>query len=151
MSLKERINEDLKTSMKAGDKIRTESIRSLRAAIIEFEKSGLEREMTADDEIKILSSAAKKRKESIELYDTNNRPELADKERAELEVIQGYLPQQMTRDEIAARVKEVIETVGAAGPQETNKVIPVVMKEMKGKADGKLIQEVVKELLSAIA
>ena len=151
MSLKERINADLNASMKAGDKIRTEAIRSLRALIISFDKSGAGREMNADDEIKLLSSAAKQRKESIEIYDANARPELAEKERAELAIIQSYLPQQLSREEIAARVKEVIAETGAAGPQDTNKVIPVIMKEMKGKADGKLIQEVVKEALLAIA
>ncbi len=148
MSLKDQITEDLKVAMKAGEKLRTETIRSLRAAILDFEKSGLDRIMGLEDEMKILLSAAKKRKEAIELYETNNRQELADKEKAELEVIQAYLPKQMTREEVAARVKEVIAQVGAAGPQDTNKVIPVLMKELKGKADGKMVQELVKELLA---
>ena len=147
MSLKDKINDDLKASMKAGDKVRTDAIRSLRAAIIEFEKSGAEREMSSDDEMKILMSAAKKRREAIEMYDQHNRPELAAKERTELAVIQEYLPKQLSREEIAGRVREVIQQVGAGGPQDTNKVIPVLMKEMKGKADGKLVQEIVKEEL----
>jgi uncharacterized protein YqeY len=151
MSLKDRINEDLKEAMKAGEKVRTEAIRSIRASIIEFEKSGAAREMTTDDEIKILSSAAKKRREAIEMYEQHNRPELAEKETAELAVIQNYLPKQLSREEIADRVRNVIAEVGAAGPQDTNKVMPVIMKEMKGKADGKLVQEVVKEQLTAVA
>lgn len=151
MSLKDKINEDLKTAMKAGDKIRTETIRSIRALVIEFEKSGAGREMNPDEEIKALSTAAKKRRESIELYAANNRPELAEKERQELAIIQEYLPQQLSREEIVARVAAIIGEVGAAGPQDANKVMPVVMKEMKGKADGKLVQEIVKEQLAAKA
>lgn len=150
MSLPEKINEDLKSAMKAGEKIRTETLRSLRAGVIEFEKSGAGRAMTDEDGMKILLTAAKKRREAIEMYDQNNRPELAEKERAELAVIQQYLPQQMTKEEVAARVKEVIAEVGAAGSQDANKVMPVLMKEMKGKADGKLVQELVKEQLSTM-
>lgn len=150
MTLTEKINEDLKTAMKAGDKVRTETLRSIRAGVIEFEKSGAGRAMTDEDGMKILMSAAKKRREAIELYDQNNRPELAEKERAELAVITDYLPKQMSKEEIQARIKEVISQTGAAGPQDTNKVIPVLMKEMKGKADGKLVQELVKEQLAVV-
>lgn len=150
MSLRDQINEDLKSAMKAGEKVKTETLRSLRASIIEFEKSGQDREMTTDDEMKILLSASKKRKEAIELYEANNRQELADKEKAELEVISAYLPKQLSREEIEARTKEVIAEVGAQGPQDVNKVIPLMMKEMKGKADGKLVQEVVKAQLAAM-
>jgi uncharacterized protein YqeY len=150
MSLQEKINEDLKSAMKAGEKIRTETLRSLRAGIIEFEKSGAGRAMSPDDEMKILTTNAKKRREAIEFYDKNNRPELAEKERAELAVIQAYLPQQLTREEVSVRVADVIRELGAAGPQDANKVMPVLMKEMKGKADGKLVQELVKEQLAAL-
>src|SRR5579872_5245734 len=99
MALKDKINEDLKTAMKAGDKVRTETIRGIRAMIIEFDKSGAGREMSPDDEMKALTSAAKKRREAIELYDKNNRPELAEKERQELAIIQEYLPKQLSRSE----------------------------------------------------
>jgi hypothetical protein len=148
MPLTAQINEDLKKSMLAGEKIRTETLRSLRAAIIEFEKSGAGREMSPDDEMKILMTAAKKRREAIELYEQNARPELAEKEKAELEVISAYLPKQLSREDVLVRVKEVIASTGAAGPQDINKVIPVLMKEMKGKADGKMVQEIVKEELA---
>ena len=151
MNLKDKINEDLKNAMKAGDKIKTETLRSLRAIIIEFDKSGAGREMNADEEIKALTSSAKKRREAIELYDANNRPELAEKERQELAIIQEYLPQQLTREEISARAAAIISEVGAAGPHDSNKVMPALMKEMKGKADGKLVQEIVREQLSALA
>jgi uncharacterized protein YqeY len=150
MSLKEKIGVDLNASMKASEKLRTETLRSLRAGILEFEKSGAGREMNPDEEMKLLLSAAKKRKEAIELYDANARPELAEKERGELAIIQSYLPQQMTDADIAKRVGEVIVEVGATGPQDTNKVIPVLMKELKGKADGKLVQQFVKDQLAAL-
>jgi uncharacterized protein len=151
MSLKERITEDMKTAMKSGDKIRLETIRGLRALILEFDKSGSGKEMTPDDEIKLLTTAAKKRREAFEIYSQNNRPELAEKEQAELAVITEYLPKQLSREEIEERVRAVIAETGAAGPQDTNKVIPAIMKEMKGKADGKLIQEIVKEQLARVA
>ena len=150
MNLKDRINEDLKAAMKSGDKVRTETVRSIRALVIEFEKSGAGREMNADEEIKALTSAAKKRREAFELYDKNNRPELAEKERAELAIIQEYLPKQLSREEIEARTSAIIKEVGAAGPQDASKVMPALMKEMKGKADGKLVQEIVKEKLAAL-
>lgn len=150
MALKDTINSDLNASMKAGDKIRTETLRSLRALVLDFEKSGADREMTPDEEIKLLLSAAKKRKESMELFATNNRPELAEKEKEEYEIIAAYLPKQMSREEVEKRVIEVIKEVGAAGPADTNKVIPVLMKELKGKADGKLVQEIVKEKLLSL-
>ena len=106
--------------------------------------------MTPDDEMKILSGGAKKRREAIEFYDKNNRPELAQKEREELAVIQDYLPKQLTEEEISARVRAIIAEVGATGPQDANKVNPLLMKEMKGKADGKLVQELLKAQLVAM-
>jgi uncharacterized protein YqeY len=136
--------------MKAGDKIRTETLRSLRALVLDFEKSGTARAMSPDEEMKLLLSAAKKRKEAMELFQANNRPELAEKEKAEYDVIATYLPKQMTREEVEKRVTEVIAEVGAAGPADMNKVIPVLMKELKGKAVGKLVQEIVKEKLSGL-
>ena len=150
MALKDKINTELNASMKAGDKLRTETLRSLRALILDFEKSGADHEMTVEEEMKLLLSAAKKRKDSIDIYTQNNRPELAEKEQAELAVISEYLPKQMARDEVEKRVGEVITEVGATGPADTNKVIPVLMKELKGKADGKMIQEIVKEKLAAL-
>lgn len=148
MTLKEQITTDLTAAMKASEKIKTETLRSIRAAILEFEKSGAERAMTPDDELKILLSASKKRKEAIEMFEKNNRPELAEKEKAELGVISSYLPMQLTREEIEKRADEVIAETGAAGIGDVNKIIPVLMKEMKGKADGKLVQEIVRTKLA---
>ncbi len=150
MTLKDTITADLTAAMKSGEKSKLDVLRSLRAGILEFEKSGSGKELTDDDVMKILITASKKRKEAMELFANNNRPELAKKEKEELDVITSYLPQQMSSEEIEKRVIEVVAEVGAAGPQDTNKVIPVLMKELKGKADGKIVQEIVKAKLSSL-
>lgn len=150
MTLKDTITADLTAAMKSGEKSKLDVLRSLRAGILEFEKSGSEKEITDEDVMKILLTASKKRKEAMELFANNNRPELAQKEKEELDVIASYLPQQMSSEEIEKRVIEVIAEVGATGPQDTNKVIPVLMKELKGKADGKIVQEIVKAKLSSL-
>ena len=150
MTLKDTITADLTAAMKSGEKSKLDVLRSLRAGILEFEKSGSEKEITDEDVMKILLTASKKRKEAMELFANNNRPELAQKEKEELDVIASYLPQQMSSEEIEKRVVEVIAEVGASGPQDTNKVIPVLMKELKGKADGKIVQEIVKAKLSSL-
>ena len=150
MTLKDTITADLTAAMKSGEKGKLDALRSLRAGILEFEKSGSGKELTDEDVMKILLTASKKRKEAMELFANNNRPELAQKEKEELDIISAYLPQQMSSEEIEKRVAEVIAEVGAAGPQDTNKVIPVLMKELKGKADGKIVQEIVKAKLSSL-
>lgn len=147
MGLKEKITEDLKSAMKAGEKIRLETLRMLRAQILEFDKSGAGREMTDDDEMKILLSAVKKRKESIEQYEKAGRNELAEQETKEIEIIQSYLPKQMTREEAEAVIAKIIAEIGASSAKDFGKVMPVVMKELKGKVDGKIISEIVKQKL----
>ncbi len=113
MNLKEKINEDLKSAMKSGDKLRLEVIRSIRALILEFEKSGAAREITPEDELKMLTAAAKKRKESIEQFRNGNRHDLAEKEEAELKIIEEYLPKQLTPEEVLDEVKKIAAEVGA--------------------------------------
>ena len=149
MSLESTINEELKNSMKSGDKVRTETLRSIRSAIIEFSKSGAGREMNADDEIKLLNLQAKKRKDAIDMYKQANRPELMDKEVAELNIIHEFLPKQMTEEEVVEFVKNKIAATGAQGMKDMGKVMGPTMKELAGKADGGLVQKVVKELLGA--
>ncbi len=148
MSLKIQINEDLKNAMKEGDKIKLETIRSLRALILEFEKSGAAREMTPEDELKLLTSAAKKRKESIEQFKNAGRMELVEKESAELKIIEAYLPKQLTPDEIFEEIKKIALEVGAKAKEDFPKIMPVAAKNLKGKADGKVIKELVEKLLS---
>lgn len=135
--------------MKSGDKLRLETIRSIRALILEFEKSGVGRTMTEEDEQKLLISAAKKRKDSVEQYRAANREDLASKEEAELAIIQEFLPKQMDESEVETVVKTIIEQVGAKTPQEVGKVMGAAMKELRGKADGTLVQTVAKRLLGA--
>lgn len=149
MPLKEKISEDLKTAMKAGDKIRLETLRTMRAALmekeIEFRGSG--KQISAEDEIGVLISAAKKRKESIKQFQAAGRSELAEQEATELRIIQEYLPTPLAEEEIQMVIDEIINTVGASGPGDFGKVMPQVMKQLKGKADGKLIQDLVKRRL----
>ncbi len=147
MNLKEKINEDLKSAMKSGDKIRLETIRSIRALILEFEKSGAGRELSADDEIKMLSTAAKKRKDSIEQFRNAGREELAKKEEAELEILQSYLPKQLTEDEIVNEIKSIAESIGAKSKEDFPKLMPQAMKSLKGKADGKVVKAAVEKYL----
>lgn len=148
MNLTEKINEDLKSAMKSGNKVRLETLRMLRAQILEFEKSGLNREMTDDDSMKILLSAVKKRKESVEVYEKAGRNELSEKEQKEIEIIQEYLPKQMSKEEAEVIIAKIIADVAAVSSKDIGKVMPPVMKELKGKIDGKIINEIVKQKLS---
>ena len=150
MNLKEKINEDLKAAMKSGDKIRLETIRSIRAVILEFEKSGSGKEIAPEDEIKMLSTAAKKRKEAIEQFEKAGRNELAEKEKAELEVIMEYMPKQLSEEEILSVIKKTAEELGVTGKDGFAKLMPASMKEMKGKADGKIVRTLVEKYLESI-
>lgn len=148
MSLKDKINADLKEAMKSGDKVRLQTVRSIRALILEFEKSGANRELTEEDEIKLLTSAAKKRKDAIEQYRNAGREDLALKEEAELKIIETYLPAQMSEEEVEAKVKEIAGKVGAESKKDFGKLMGAAMKELKGKADGNLIRQIAEKILS---
>lgn len=147
MSLKEKINEDLKIAMKSGDKLRLETIRSIRALILEFEKSGVGRELNSDEEIKMLSTAAKKRKDSIEQFRNAGREELAKKEESELEILQNYLPKQLSREEIYNEIKNISDRLGTKNKEDFPKLMPQAMMALKGKADGKLVKSIVENIL----
>jgi uncharacterized protein YqeY len=147
MNLTTAINDHIKEAMKAGDKLRLETLRSLRAGILEFEKSGAERDMTPDDEFKILNSAAKKRKDAIELFEANGRTDAAEKERQELAIIMTYLPAQLSEDEVRAEITTIIAAVGATTSADFGKVMGAATKALKGKADGAMIQRIAKQLL----
>lgn len=148
MKLKDRINEDLKSAMKSGDKIRLQTIRSIRATILEFEKSGSGRDMDESDEIKILSSAAKKRKESIEQFRKGGREDLAKAEEAELGIIMSYLPAQLTGHEVEKEIRRIASEIGSSSKADFGKLMGAAIKELKGKADGKIIKETVEKILS---
>lgn len=148
MTLSQKISDDLKKAMKSGDKLRLETLRTIRAALLEkeVEKRPLGG-VTPDDETSVLLSSAKKRKESITIFRDNARNDLADQEEKELAIIQEYLPQQMSQEQVNEIIKKAITATGATSGKDFGKVMSVVMKELKGKADGKIIQDSVKQLL----
>jgi len=147
MNLKEKINEDMKTAMKSGDKLKLETVRSIRALILEFEKSGANKELNPEEEIKLLSSAAKKRKESIEQYQNAGRTDLVEKEEAELKILMEYLPKQLSEEEIQKEIGRIASEIGAKTKEDFPKLMPAVIKELKGKADGKVVKQEVEKYL----
>lgn len=147
MSLKEKINEDLKEAMKSQDKVKLNTIRSIRALILEFEKSGIGKELSAEDEIKLLTSAAKKRKDSIEQFAKAGRTDLEEKEKQELEILQTYLPKQLSVEEITNKVKSIALEIGAATKADFGKLMSESMKNLKGLADGNEIRKIVENIL----
>ena len=147
MSLETIITEEMKNAMKTGDKIRLETVRSIRASILEFKTSGAGREMNEEDEMKILKNQAKKRRDAIDMYEKAGRAELLEKEKQELAIIEEFLPQQMTEDEAKVIIAKLIADSGATDMKDLGKVMGAAMKELKGKADGGLVQKIVKELL----
>jgi uncharacterized protein len=152
MSLKDRISEDIKLAMKAKDKIRLETVRSIKKALLEKEvavrPSGQE-SLTQEQELELLSQQAKQRRDSIEQYRNGGRDDLADKEAQELAIIETYLPKQLSDEEIGAVVDEIIASVGATTVKDLGKVMGAAMQQLKGKADGKKIQTMVKSKLEA--
>ncbi len=148
MNLKDKINEDLKSAMKSGNKTRLTTVRSIRALILEFEKSGSGKELTPEEEVKMLSSAVKKRKDSIEQFRNAGRNDLADREEAELNILMEYLPKQLNREEIDAEVKRIAEGINAKTKEDFPRLMPETMKQLKGKADGKLVKLSVESYLS---
>lgn len=151
MSLKDTISEEIKMAMKAKDKVRLETVRSIKKVILEKESSNRakgQEELTSDQEMDILVQQAKQRRDSIEQYRNAGRDELADKEALELEIIESFLPKRLTDDELAAVVDELIAETGASSSKDMGKVMGLAMKQLKGKADGKKVQELVKTKLS---
>ena len=147
MSLEQRITDEMKASMKSGDKVRLDTVRSIRAAILEFNTSGAGRALTEEDEVKLVQKLAKKRKDAIEIYKTHGRTEAADKEQQELTILEEFLPKQLEESEIRSIVEQVIADTSASSAKDFGKVIGAAMKELKGKADGTIVQTMVKSLL----
>lgn len=149
MSLKQQIDNDIKTAMLAKEKDALRTLRALKSAILLAEtEKGAKEELTADRELAILQKAAKQRKESAEIYAQQQRNDLAEIELIELEVIERYLPKQLSDDELTTALKEIITSVGAAGPADMGKVMGAASGALAGKADGKRISTMVKTLLS---
>jgi uncharacterized protein len=147
MSILERLTEEMKAAMKAGDKDRLSTIRLLRGQLKDAEINK-RAALTEDEELTVLNNAAKKRKESIEAFSAAGRFDLADKERAELTVIQSYLPSPLTDAEVEAIVNEAIAAAGAQTIKDLGKVMPLVVARTKGRADGKVVSDLVRKKLS---
>jgi uncharacterized protein YqeY len=147
MHPKEQIQEDLKTAMKAGDTRRREVLRLMMAA---FKQVEVDRriELSESDAVGVLMNEAKKRREAIDEMDRAGRTDLADQERYELGVIEAYLPKQLGHDEIVPLVREAIQEVGATSPKDMGRVMQVLMPRIKGQADGKLVNAIVRDMLS---
>ena len=146
MSIKEKLKADLVTAMKARAELKVSTLRLITSAIKNKE---IDERKELDDEgvLAVLNTAAKQRRDSIEQFEKGGRQDLADKEKAELVIIQEYLPQQLSKEEVAAFIKEAIAETGAAGAKDMGKVMKALMPKVKGKADGKLVNELVKEIL----
>ncbi len=147
-SLRERLRDDLKDAMRARDATRRGTIRLVEAAIknAEIEKRG--GELSEQDIQAILQRQVKQRQDSIEQYEQAGRSDLADVERAEIAVIEAYLPQQMSRAEIEAAAREAIQQTGASGPSDRGKVMGQLMPQLRGQADGATVNAVVSDLLA---
>jgi hypothetical protein len=165
MNLKEKISNDLKKSLKEKNNSEILTLRMFQAAILNKEKEkraklakekeGLDEkdlveksQLTDDEIIEVAFSEAKKRNESISEFEKGKRPDLVEKERAELEVLKKYLPEQLSEEEIKKIAKETIDKVGASSSKDIGRVMAELMPKMKGKAEGNLVSRVVKELLS---
>lgn len=148
MSLFDQINEDIKKAMLAREKDKLEALRAIKTAflVVKTEKGGME-EIPSDIELKVIQKLVKQRRESAEIYKQQNRPDLYDKEVLEANVIEAYLPAQMSDDEINMIIKGVIEKTGAKTASDFGKVMGIAAKELSGKVDGKIISQKVKEML----
>jgi uncharacterized protein YqeY len=150
MSLFEKISEDLKAAMLAKQRDRLESLRAIKSALLLAKTESGTHELSEDQEMKILQKMVKQRRESADIYKTQNRPELYDSEVKEASIIEEYLPKQMSESELIPVLKAIIQRVGALSPKDMGKVMGAASKELAGKADGRMLAEKVKELLGAM-
>lgn len=148
MPLKDILIDEISKAIKSGDKIRLETLRSLKASLQEKEIARRPAQLTEEDELSVLTGAAKKRKESIELFEKGLRLDLAEKEKAELKIIEEFLPKQISEEELILILRNIISTVNATSQKDFGKVMSVASKELKGKIDGKVLAEHVRKMLS---
>lgn len=150
MSLKTTIDNDIKKAMLAKNKEELEALRSIKSLILLAEtEKGTSAELSTETEYKLLVKAAKQRKESAEIFEKEGRQDLAGREKFQLDIINRYLPKQLSEEELTQALKDIIHAVGAKGPQDLGKVMGNATKALAGKADGKTISEIVKKLLAA--
>ncbi|HRO68770.1 MAG TPA: GatB/YqeY domain-containing protein [Chitinophagaceae bacterium] len=148
MNLEQRIMAELKTAMLAKDEASLRSLRAIKAAILLVKTSGAGTELKEDDEIKLLQKLVKQRKDSLEIFQQQNRPDLAQKELEEISVIEKFLPQQLSVEELKEELTKIIAETGASSPADLGKVMGIASKKFAGRADGKTISGLVKELLT---
>ncbi|MEE1207683.1 MAG: GatB/YqeY domain-containing protein [Muribaculaceae bacterium] len=149
MNLFDQISADIKTAMLAREKVRLEALRGIKKEFLEAKTApGAGGELSDDTAMKILIKLAKQRRESAQIYAENNRPELAENELAEMAVIEEYLPKALSPEELQAEVKAIIAEVGATGPKDMGKVMGTATKKLAGRADGKAISALVRQLLN---
>ncbi|MDR0232280.1 MAG: GatB/YqeY domain-containing protein [Dysgonamonadaceae bacterium] len=148
MNLFDKISEDIKAAMLAKDKIRLDALRGVKKEFLEAKTAkGSDGELTDEAATKIIQKLVKQRKDSASIYTEQNRPELAEKELAEVVVLENYLPKQMTSEELETALKGIIEKAGATSAKDMGKVMGIASKELAGKAEGRAISETVKKLL----
>lgn len=150
MSLKDRISDEIKTAMKAKDKLRLETVRGIKKVILEREsdiRAKGRKSLNEEEELAVVMQLAKQRRDSIKQFTEAGRDDLADKESKELAILEEYLPAQLSDAEVEAAVDEIIAQVGASGPRDMGKVMGPVMKKLQGKADGGKVQAIVKTKL----
>ena len=150
MSLKDRISDEIKAAMKAKDKLRLQTVRSVKKVILEKESEirakGRE-ELTEEEELAVVMQLAKQRRDSITQFTDAGREDLADKEAQELAILEEYLPAQLSDEDVEAVIDEIIAQTGASGPRDMGKVMGPAMKKLKGQADGGKVQALVKQKL----
>ncbi len=146
-NLKQKLSDELRDSMRKGDKLRVSVIRMLLASVknAEIEKRG---ELTEPEMLGVVGREVKKRNESIEAFSRGNRPELVEREEAELAILKGYMPTQLSEGEIRAAINEAVSETGAGAMADKGRLMSVLMPRMKGRADGKLVNELVNQILS---
>jgi uncharacterized protein YqeY len=149
MTLKERIDQDIKDAMRNKRKDELTALRSIKSMILLAEtEKGSGGELKEETELKLLTKAAKQRKESAQIYRKENRPELAEKEEFEYDIISRYLPEQISEEELGQILDEIISDLGASAPSDMGKVMGVATKKLSGKADGKVIATMVRTKLA---
>ena len=148
MNLEQKIMAELKTAMLAKDEASLRSLRAIKAAILLVKTSGTGTELKEEDEIKLLQKLVKQRKDSLEIFQQQNRPDLAQKELEEIAVIEKFIPQQLSGDELKDELTKIIADTGASSPADLGKVMGIASKKFAGRADGKTISGLVKELLT---
>jgi Uncharacterized conserved protein len=151
MGLFEKVSDDIKAAMLAKEKVKLEALRGIKKEFLEAKTAkGSDGELTDEQAVKILQKMVKQRKDSASIYTEQSRPELAENELAEAQVIEAYLPQQMSDEELTAAIQAIVAQVGATGPKEMGKIMGVASKQLAGKAEGRLISEKVKSILNSL-